>query len=220
MSQVMPPRPGRRLSIPGIALLLCSGLLIPGDSVADQVDSGRKLFNHVWVPNDPLSPAGDGLGPMHNADSCVACHSLGADGGAGPASRNVALLSVLPATNEPDAATTSFAPMNAAKLHPAFRTSANLVLHHFDTNAGYDRWKLFLLGFKPPPEKGRRSASPSISIKPISWRMERNCSRRLAARPVTFATSEPCRGSSAISCCTIWAPGSRIPSRRSPNGPE
>ena len=40
------------------------------------VAAGRELFNHDWEVNDPLS-SGDGLGPVFNAKSCVACHSQG-----------------------------------------------------------------------------------------------------------------------------------------------
>ena len=27
-------------------------------------DVGKMLFTHEWKPNDPLSPGGDGLGPV------------------------------------------------------------------------------------------------------------------------------------------------------------
>lgn len=53
---------------------------------------GRALFEHEWSANDPLSPSGDGLGPLYNATSCAACHSLGGTGGAGDNSDNVLLL--------------------------------------------------------------------------------------------------------------------------------
>ena len=50
------------------------------------------LFAKEWVPNDPMSHGGDGLGPVYNETSCVACHGLGAPGGAGPESKNVVLV--------------------------------------------------------------------------------------------------------------------------------
>lgn len=52
------------------------------------VDAGRTLFDHEWQPDDPLT-AGDGLGPVFNAKSCVACHRQGAPGGGGPNEHNV-----------------------------------------------------------------------------------------------------------------------------------
>ncbi|MHC5536740.1 di-heme oxidoredictase family protein [Singulisphaera rosea] len=55
---------------------------------------GRKLFEREWLPNDPLCHGGDGLGPAYNEKSCLACHSQGKPGGAGPNDRNVELLSL------------------------------------------------------------------------------------------------------------------------------
>ena len=50
---------------------------------------GLDLFLREWVPGDPRSAAGSGLGPDANDASCVACHSLGGPGGAGGRARNV-----------------------------------------------------------------------------------------------------------------------------------
>jgi CxxC motif-containing protein (DUF1111 family) len=52
---------------------------------------GEELFLRVWVPQDPRSHAGDGLGPTYNAQSCVACHQQGGAGGAGGHHANVQL---------------------------------------------------------------------------------------------------------------------------------
>src|SRR5687767_6740594 len=49
---------------------------------------GHELFVHEWTPNDSLAK-GDGLGPVFNAASCVACHHQGGAGGAGPGPANV-----------------------------------------------------------------------------------------------------------------------------------
>jgi CxxC motif-containing protein (DUF1111 family) len=54
-----------------------------------QVKAGELLFNHEWEVNDPLCPDGDGLGPVFNARSCVACHHQGGPGGAGGLEHNV-----------------------------------------------------------------------------------------------------------------------------------
>lgn len=61
---------------------------------------GRELFIHEWTPNDPLSREGDGLGPVFNANSCVACHAQGGVGGAGENKHNVRAFSVLPNRND------------------------------------------------------------------------------------------------------------------------
>jgi CxxC motif-containing protein (DUF1111 family) len=59
---------------------------------AEQVRLGEELFNREWVANDARSPSGDGLGPVYNETSCVACHNLAAPGGAGPATKNITIL--------------------------------------------------------------------------------------------------------------------------------
>jgi CxxC motif-containing protein (DUF1111 family) len=56
--------------------------------------AGEVLFNHEWRPQDPLSPDGDGLGPVFNATSCVACHNQGGVGGAGGLEHNVTTFTV------------------------------------------------------------------------------------------------------------------------------
>ena len=48
---------------------------------------GHELFEHVWTPNDPLAGTGDGLGPVFNASSCLACHRQGGIGGSGSRAR-------------------------------------------------------------------------------------------------------------------------------------
>lgn len=57
-----------------------------------QIAVGSELFSREWIPNDPRSHSGDGLGPMYNESSCVACHNLGGAGGAGPVSKNVDII--------------------------------------------------------------------------------------------------------------------------------
>src|SRR5437879_2840381 len=54
----------------------------------DMARAGEVLFKHEWQPNDPLCPSGDGLGPVFNAKSCVACHNPGGAGGPGGVDHN------------------------------------------------------------------------------------------------------------------------------------
>jgi CxxC motif-containing protein (DUF1111 family) len=56
--------------------------------------AGEVLFNHVWKQDDPLAHEGDGLGPVFNAKSCVACHHQGGVGGAGGLGNNVTVFTV------------------------------------------------------------------------------------------------------------------------------
>jgi CxxC motif-containing protein (DUF1111 family) len=53
------------------------------------VQAGQTLFVHQWKANDPLAGGGDGLGPVCNADSCLACHNQGGPGGGGDLRHNV-----------------------------------------------------------------------------------------------------------------------------------
>lgn len=62
----------------------------------EKIAAGKVLFEHEWTENDPLSPSGDGLGPVYNDVSCVACHFQGGTGGAGPNTKNVHKFTVLP----------------------------------------------------------------------------------------------------------------------------
>ena len=59
-------------------------------------EAGAKLFKHEWTPHDPLANGGDGLGPVYNANSCVACHSQGGVGGSGGVQHNVTTFVVRP----------------------------------------------------------------------------------------------------------------------------
>jgi CxxC motif-containing protein (DUF1111 family) len=91
-------RPGRagRVSWWLGAIVACGGMAmvaVAADGPAPgQEARGRELFAREWLPEDSRSHGGDGLGPVFNDSSCLACHNAGAPGGAGPASKNVDIL--------------------------------------------------------------------------------------------------------------------------------
>ncbi|HUG91357.1 MAG TPA: di-heme oxidoredictase family protein [Planctomycetaceae bacterium] len=66
------------------------------DLHASAVAAGKELFLHEWTPGDALSPGGDGLGPVFNATSCVACHRDPIAGGSGPIDANVTTFVIRP----------------------------------------------------------------------------------------------------------------------------
>src|SRR3954468_17756422 len=67
----------------------------PGpDNDKEALARGKELFTHEWTAGDRRSHAGDGLGPVYNAQSCAACHRLGGIGGAGTNETNVSLVTV------------------------------------------------------------------------------------------------------------------------------
>jgi CxxC motif-containing protein (DUF1111 family) len=55
--------------------------------------AGEELFRHEWTPHDPLAN-GDGLGPVYNATSCVACHFQNGIGGSGGLAENVTTFAI------------------------------------------------------------------------------------------------------------------------------
>ena len=87
----------------GAAALVTPGLPVwrePRASAAVKA-AGRTLFEHEWTPRDPLA-RGDGLGPVFNDRSCVACHFQGGVGGGGDNAHNVTAFEALPTRDEPE----------------------------------------------------------------------------------------------------------------------
>jgi CxxC motif-containing protein (DUF1111 family) len=64
-------------------------------------EAGLVLFEHDWKPADSLA-GGDGLGPVFNERSCVACHFQGGVGGGGDTKHNVASFEVHPVPGRPN----------------------------------------------------------------------------------------------------------------------
>ncbi len=89
---------------------------------------GKELFAREWLPHDPRSPRGDGLGPVFNDTSCVACHNQGGAGGGGPASKNVHILT-----------TTNF--NQQRELSGRATAPQSFVLHHFGTDEEFATWR-------------------------------------------------------------------------------
>ncbi len=129
---------------------------------------GRELFERVWEKDDPRGHGGDGLGPVFNGSSCVACHHLGGVGGAGGSDRNIAIATptepIAPGGgfyyafsmdfgagrfdyrigNAPGTAPGAEPRMDPgvlAAIHPGFRESRSIVLHHYGTDAAYNAWR-------------------------------------------------------------------------------
>lgn len=57
--------------------------------VCEPKADGYELFTREWLTKDARARGGDGLGPVFNDSSCVACHNQGGPGGGGPDSKNV-----------------------------------------------------------------------------------------------------------------------------------
>ncbi len=161
-------RPSHRAD-PGIRLLSTVGLREPPKL-------GRELFERVWVKDDPRSHGGDGLGPVFNGSSCVACHHLGgvrrrrrgrpeyrdrdSDPDRQPLRGHRLLLRVqhglrLGSDGLPDGewlrALGAFrGPRSTrellAAIHPGFRESRSVVLHLYGTDPDYNAWRSSVSG--------------------------------------------------------------------------
>jgi RNA polymerase sigma factor (sigma-70 family) len=104
-----------------------------GSKPDPEVVRGEVLFAKEWVSHDPMSHGGDGLGPVYNETSCVACHGLGGPGGAGPENKNVVLVT---ATRRGRGVAKGL-----DQIHPGFRGSNTAVLHRFGTDPEYGSWR-------------------------------------------------------------------------------
>jgi RNA polymerase sigma factor (sigma-70 family) len=129
---------------------------------------GRELFERVWVKDDPRGYGGDGLGPVFNGTSCVACHHQGGPGGAGGADRNIEIATLTDSFTEATGYYYAFSmdfgagrfdyrmgnppgpssrssrrvdPRAGATIHPGFREAQSVVLHHYGTNPAYNAWR-------------------------------------------------------------------------------
>jgi CxxC motif-containing protein (DUF1111 family) len=101
---------GRKLCV--AAIVSCGSLAAWGASSraedAPKID-GRELFTREWIPGAARTHGGDGLGPVFNDTSCVACHNQGGVGGAGPKAKNAQIVTAFSSGADPaqQAASTS-----------------------------------------------------------------------------------------------------------------
>lgn len=79
-----------------LSILIVAYRIYANRITPEKILAGKVLFEHEWTPDDPLANQGDGLGPVFNDVSCVACHFQGGTGGAGPNTKNVTKFLVLP----------------------------------------------------------------------------------------------------------------------------
>ena len=112
---------------------------------------GEMLFAKEWILNDPTSHGGDGLGPVYNETSCVACHGLGGPGGAGPESKNVILVTASPSGCGPT--------QPLSQIHPGFLNLRSTVIHRFGTDPEYALWRRRF--FDPNSEKVPKVQQPT-----------------------------------------------------------
>jgi CxxC motif-containing protein (DUF1111 family) len=164
--------------------LAAAGDALPADpagSIASgSVSAGKELFERKFAAGEMASRRGDGLGPVFNHVSCVACHLQGGIGGGGPIDVNVQILSAQLTTGaRPD---TSVIVRDLRKLHAAFvlandEVNPNIILHRFGTQDAYAALHEKLGGLK-------------VALEPTA--AERNeLGRRLAKEPLPTVLNVP-----------------------------
>lgn len=128
---------------------------------------GELIFHHEFEPNiDPDVP-GDGLGPLFNARSCVACHHQGGSGGAGANRFNVHILSVIPPDNLRGEDRRRFR-QELENIHPDLGFGS-IILHREGTRPRYAQWRERILGLqfdnpeKQMPERVRRQRGQALA---------------------------------------------------------
>ena len=144
----------------------------PKSPVNIALAAGEKIFLHEWQVGQPASPGGDGLGPVHNDVSCVACHNQGGVGGGGPIEKNVSMLSL---GKRPPGISEKKFHRSALQIHPGFESSSidvkrSLVLHKFSTDPAYNIKRMQFVGTDIPVA--------------VSYEAATSAERLLAAQPV------------------------------------
>ena len=144
-------------------------------AIVSRAGLGRELFLREWMPDDSRSHGGDGLGPVFNDSSCVACHNLGGVGGGGPNGKNVDILSLADVDTPKSTRATGRRPGRAKddpaeKIHPGFRTARSVVLHRFGNSPEYAPWRLVRLGLSGGEHACARGQAISWTVPPRSWR--------------------------------------------------
>jgi CxxC motif-containing protein (DUF1111 family) len=127
------------LAVIGLVVLwlLSPGLPIlraPSANAATK-QAGHSLFVHEWTPQDPQA-SGDGLGPVFNANSCVACHFQSGVGGGGSEQHNVQSFVALPTKSRP---TLQSGVIHAESVDPANRETLDVVHRLFPVVPGGQR---------------------------------------------------------------------------------
>ncbi len=149
-----------------------------GAEEQERIARGRELFTRVWRPLDPrcrdddfASPRfGDGLGPVFNDTSCVACHSLGGVGGAGPAEKNVQILVLRK----------KHGTVAGSQLHPGLSLEgSSTVLHRSSVLPSYAKWRQTRL------DLANTACEPQLVVKMLLADLPRNSAERKAVGKIT-----------------------------------
>ncbi len=99
----------------------------------ERLSLGRQIFEHEWQRDDPLAGEGDGLGPVFNEKSCVACHFQGGVGGGGTNRFNVLAYEAMPAG---DRTSPSGGVVHAFAIDEKFQESRDIISRRYPIQPG------------------------------------------------------------------------------------
>jgi RNA polymerase sigma factor (sigma-70 family) len=156
----------------------------PQNKMETAAARGKVLFAKDWAPNDPKSHGGDGLGPVYNETSCVACHGQGAPGGAGPENKNVVLV------------TATLTSQDKAKgldqIHPGFRSGRSTVVHRYGTDPQYSSWRRRFYDSRRDDSTNRASSDGDdpVAARIRGVQQQTTLDQRLHDRSVSLRPSE------------------------------
>ena len=152
----------------------------PGTAAA----RGMVLFAKDWTPNDPKSHGGDGLGPVYNETSCVACHGQGAPGGAGPENKNVVLVTASVTSQEKA--------KGLDQIHPGFRNGRSTVVHRYGTDPQYSSWRRRFYSSRRDDSTNRASndGEDSIAARIKGVQQQTTLDQRLQNRSVSVQPAD------------------------------
>ncbi len=119
----------------------------------------------LWIAMNHTTAAPAPSGPRTanpvNESSCVACHGLGAPGGAGPENKNVILVTATPIGRR--------LPKSIDQIHPGLRGSRSAVVHRYGTHPEYAAWRRRF--YEPNPDGGPNGSS-SPGVDPVETRIQ------------------------------------------------
>lgn len=125
-----------------IALAFGSGAAMAADPSA--IQRGRLLFTQPFTPT-ALSPGGDGLGPLFNHVSCVACHHSGGVGGGGDNRFNSRAFAIdqirFSSRNGEQNVTAALASLNPLLAPSESRMANTLILHRYGGSEAYSQFR-------------------------------------------------------------------------------
>ncbi|HEX5104465.1 MAG TPA: di-heme oxidoredictase family protein [Pirellulaceae bacterium] len=173
--------------------LLAAVASLPGrlsaQDAAAVIAAGKALFERQFVAGEPINAGGDGLGPVFNHVSCLACHHQGGAGGSGPVDVNASMLSVDLIKLETAPERSEFRRALAA-IHPGFisadgELASSVILHRFGSDARYNAIRQKFLGAAVPlrPDEDERGELQGTLARAPAQPVK-------AARPLTLVVTQ------------------------------